>query len=429
MHITSVSGLEILDSNSNPTLQVTVRLSDGTVGGGTVPSGASTGSSEAVEIRDGDERRYRGKGVLRAVQIVNTTINDLLNGMDVTDQRAIDEKLIEFDGTENKSKLGGNVITGTSIAVVRAAAAHLHMPLYQYFRKISLDSANQHGLATSQLQLPQPLILIMEGGKHGNWATDIQEFMIRPNLEAFPTFSEMLRAGSEIFHALGKILKDKNYDTGVGFEGAYAPAQLQSNEEALDLIIEAISAAGYQPGDEFTLALDVAASEFYADGKYVLQSENNRVVSAQEWADQLSSWIENYPLASIEDPFHESAWQDWSAFVAKNGGRCQIVGDDLVTTNTTLIRKAIDEHAMNAALIKINQIGTITETIAAVHLAAQHNMPSIISHRGSETNDDTIADLVVGLGASQCKFGGPDRGERVAKYNRLLNIEHEVGVS
>lgn len=427
MQITSVSGLEILDSNSNPTLQVSIHLANGTIGIGTVPSGASAGATEAIEIRDGDERRYRGKGVLRAVQIVNTTVHELLKGMDVTDQRAIDQVLIDFDSTENKSKLGGNVITGTSIAVVRAAAAHLHKPLYQYFREISTASARQHQLPTPELKLPQPLILIMEGGKHGNWATDIQEFMIRPNTEAFPSFSEMLRAGSEIFHALGKILADKKYDTGVGFEGAYAPIQLHSNEEALDLIIEAISLAGYQPEEEFTLALDVAASEFYEDGKYVLQSENNRTLSAGEWANQLTSWIENYPLYSIEDPFNQESWEDWSAFVAKNGGRCQIVGDDLVTTNTTRIQKAIELRSMNAVLIKINQVGTITETIAAVHLAAQHNMPSIISHRSGETNDDTIADLVVGLGAAQCKFGGPDRGERVAKYNRLLNIEHEVG--
>lgn len=415
--ITSVTALEILDSNSNPTLQVKVTLDDGTVGIGTVPSGASAGSSEAIEIRDGDEKRYRGKGVLRAVQIVNTQIHDLLVGMECTDQAAIDQAMITADGTDNKSKLGGNVITGTSIAVVRAAAASLQMPLYTYIGKLS---------GTSTFELPQPQILIMEGGKHGNWATDIQEFMIQPNLEAFPNFSEMLRAGSEIFHALGNILNKKGYDTGVGFEGAYAPVQLKSNSEALDLIIEAITAAGYQPEEEFSLAVDVAASEFYKDGQYILKSEGNISLTAEEWSQELSQWIQEYPLYSIEDPFHEESWEDWSAFTAKHGAHCQIVGDDLVTTNTQRIQKAIDLQSMNAILIKINQIGTITETLAAIKLGREHNMPSVISHRGGETNDDTIADLAVGTTAIQCKFGGPDRGERVAKYNRLLVIENEL---
>lgn len=416
-NITSVSALEILDSNSNPTLRVEVKLDDGSVGVGMVPSGASTGTAEAMEIRDGDARRYRGKGVLRAVQLVNTQIAQLLVGMDANNQSEIDTTLIEADGTPNKSKLGGNAITGTSIAVVRAAAQSKGIPLYKYFGELS---------GYSQYEMPQPLILIMEGGKHGNWATDIQEFMLRPNSEAFPNFSEMLRAGSEIFHALGKILDKKGYDTGVGFEGAYAPVQLSSNEEALDLILEAVSQAGYQPEEEFTLALDVAASEFHENGKYILQSENNRELTPQEWSNQLSGWIQNYPLYSIEDPFHEEAWEDWSAFVAKHGAHCQVVGDDLVTTNTERIQKAIDLKSMNAALIKINQIGTITETLEAIKLAHQHGMPSIISHRGGETNDNTIADLAVGTIANQCKFGGPDRGERLAKYNRLLVIEHEL---
>jgi len=418
-NISSVSALEILDSNSNPTLQVKVTLEDGSVGVGTVPSGASAGSSEAIEIRDGDDRRYRGKGVLRAVQIVNTHINEMLVGMDASDQTSIDQAMIDADGTSNKSKLGGNVITGTSIAVLRAAAQSAKQPLYKYISTLG-------NMPVTDFSMPQPLLLIMEGGKHGNWATDIQEFMIRPKMEAFPNFAEMLRAGSEIFHALGKILDAKGYDTGVGFEGAYAPVQLKSNEEALDLIIEAISQAGYQPEEEFTLALDVAASEFFQDGNYVLKSENNRTLSAQEWGEQLSKWTQEYPLYSIEDPFHEESWEDWSAFVAKHGAHCQIVGDDLVTTNTQRIQKAIDLKSMNAILIKINQIGTITETLAAIKLGLEHGMPSVISHRSGETNDDTIADLVVGTAAIQCKFGGPDRGERIAKYNRLLVIEDEL---
>jgi len=417
MLITSISALEVLDSNSNPTLRVAVTLIDGSVGVGMVPAGASTGSHEAVELRDGDDRRYRGKGVLKAVRTVNTTVSQLLVGQNAFDQAEIDRLLIEADGTPNKSKLGGNVITGTSIAVVRAAAQAQGIPLYQYF---------SHLTGNDDFALPQPLLLIMEGGKHGNWATDIQEFMLRPNMEAFPNFAEMLRAGSEIFHTLGKILRDKKYDTGVGFEGAYAPVQLQSNEEALDLIIEAIAQAGYQPGDEFTLALDVAASEFYEDGHYILRSEHDKKLTATEWNNQLSSWLSNYPLTSIEDPFHEDAWSDWSAFVAKHQHHCQIVGDDLITTNTERIQKAIDEKAMTAALVKINQVGTITETLAAIELSAAHGLPNIISHRGGETNDDTIADLAVGSVATQCKFGGPDRGERIAKYNRLLVIEDEL---
>lgn len=416
--IASISALEMLDSNSNPTLQVQVELQNGTTAIAAVPSGASTGATEAVEIRDGDERRYRGKGVLRAVQIVNTHINDLLVGMDATDQTKIDQKMIEADGTSNKSNLGGNSITGTSIAVARAAAASQNIPLYKHFAKLS-------GL-TSDFTMPQPHILIMEGGKHGNWATDIQEFMIRPNREAFPNFAEMLRAGSEIFHTLGKILQEKKYDTGVGFEGAYAPTQLTSNTEALDLIIEAISQAGYQPEEEFSLALDVAASEFYKDGQYILKSEGDIALTPHELSEELSKWIQDYPLYSIEDPFHEDSWEDWSAFVAKHGSHCQIVGDDLVTTNTKRIQKAVDSKSMNATLIKINQVGTITETLAAINLSHQHNMPCVISHRSGETNDDTIAHLAVGTVATQCKFGGPDRGERVAKYNRLLVIENEL---
>jgi enolase len=417
--ISQVSALEILDSNSNPTLRVKVTLEDGSIGIGTVPSGSSAGSSEAIEIRDHDQRRYRGKGVLRAVQIINSQVNDLLVGLDASDQTQIDQTMITADGTNNKSNLGGNVVTGTSIAVLRAQAQSQNTPLYEYISSLS-------NLSKENFSLPQPLILIMEGGKHGSWATDIQEFMIRPRLEAFPNFSEMIRAGSEIFHKLGKILKDKNYDTGVGFEGAYAPTQLQSNQEALDLIVEAISQAGYQPEEEFTLALDVAASEFFQDGKYVLKSEHNRSLSASEWSQQLSKWIQEYPLYSIEDPFHEESWSDWTAFVAMHGAHCQIVGDDLITTNVQRIQKAIDLKALNALLIKINQIGTITETLKAIKLGHKYGLPSIVSHRSGETNDNTIADLVVGTVANQCKFGGPDRGERIAKYNRLLIIEAEL---
>ncbi len=417
MKISTITAHEILDSNGKPTLEVEVRLEDGTRALGQVPSGASTGKFEAVELRDGDQTRYFGKGVLGAVENVNTKLNQLLVGQDASDQTNIDRLMIEADGTENKANLGANAMVGTSMAVCRAAARSQKMPLYRYFGQLS---------GQTQFQLPQPMILIMEGGKHGNWATDIQEFMIVPQRDKFSSFREMLRSGAEIFHTLGELLAEKKYSVGVGFEGAYAPEQLHSNQEAFDLIIQACERAGYKPGEQITLAVDIAASEFYGDNNYQLKSENNRVLTAEEWQQQVISWTNQYPLTSVEDPFNQDDWTDWSALTAQIGNKIQIVGDDLVVTNVKLIQQAIDQRAMNATLIKPNQIGTITETLAAIKLSSEAGFQSVVSHRSGETNDDLIADLVVGTTASQSKFGGPDRGERLAKYNRLLRIEREL---
>lgn len=417
MKITSVFGQEILDSNGKPTLEVEVKLEDGTCALGQVPSGASTGKFEAVELRDGDQTRYFGKGVLGAVENVNVKLNQLLVGQDASDQSNIDQLMIEADGTDNKANLGANAMVGTSMAVCRAAARSQKMPLYRYFGQLS---------GQTEFQMPQPMILIMEGGKHGNWATDIQEFMIVPQRDKFSSFREMLRAGAEIFLTLGKILKAKNYSMGVGFEGAYAPEQLQSNQEAFDLILTACEQAGYHPGEQIKLAVDIAASEFMDNGNYQLRSEENRILSADDWLQQVVTWATDYPIASIEDPFDQADWSYWSALTAKIGNQQQIVGDDLVVTNVKLIQQAIDQRAMNATLIKPNQIGTITETLAAIKLSTEAGFKSVVSHRSGETNDDLIADLVVGTAADQSKFGGPDRGERLAKYNRLLRIEREL---
>lgn len=414
MQISNLFAHEILDSKGDPTVEVLVELADGTIASGQVPSGASTGASEAVELRDGGER-VRGKGVQKAVDSVNQQFKPLLVGQDATNQRMIDQHMIEADGTENKARLGGNAMVGVSMAVCRAAARSARLPLYQYIGQLNSNTT---------FAMPQPMILVMEGGKHGNWATDIQEFMIMPQREKFGGLREMLFAGAEVFHALGKLLVKKDYDAGVGFEGAYAPRQLQSNGEALELIMDGIQAAGFQPGVDFKLAIDAAASEFFQDGNYVLKSEQNKVVTPAEWSAQLGRWVQEFPFQSVEDPFHQEQWQSWSDFVAAHGHNIQVVGDDLVTTNVTRIQKAIDSKAMNATLIKVNQIGTVSETLDAINLTHQVGFTSIVSHRGGETNDAFIADLVVGTHSAQSKFGGPDRGERLAKYNRLLGIEN-----
>jgi enolase len=419
MNISQVSAHEILDSNGNPTVEVEVVLEDGARALGQVPAGASTGSHEAHELRDGDPQRFGGKGVLKAVANVNTIIRDKLVGQDAYNIYQIDELLREADGTENKSHLGGNAMVGTSMAVCKAAAQSLGLELYQHISNIAYNNT---------LAMPQPMILLMEGGKHGAWATDIQEFMVMPQAAYFPTLRDQLYAGAHIFHALGKILAKKGFDTGVGFEGAYCPRQLRSNEEAIELILEAATECGFTPGKEITLALDAAASEFYQDGNYVLHSERDAVVSPQEWLERMTSWVNQYPIQSLEDGFHESSWADWQTLMSQVGDHCQIVGDDLVTTNPKLIRQAIDKKAMNATLIKLNQIGTVTETLEAIHLSHQAGFTNIISHRGGETNDDFIADLAVGTVATQCKFGGPDRGERLAKYNRLLRVENQLSM-
>ncbi|MEX0896034.1 MAG: phosphopyruvate hydratase [Patescibacteria group bacterium] len=417
MKISYVTAHEILDSNGRPTIEVEVGLDDGTTALGQVPSGASTGSKEAIELRDHDDKRYFGKGVLKAVENVETHISQALEGQDANDQAAIDQILLDLDGTDNKSRLGANAMVGTSMAVCRAAALSTKNPLYQYLGEIT---GNQ------TFSMPAPMILLMEGGKHGNWATDIQEFCVFPLTGAFASFRETLRAGAEIFHTLGQILANKNYDVGVGFEGAYAPKQLSSNAEAFDIIMSAVEQSGYTMGRHFVFAIDIAASEFFHDGTYILASEDNKEMTPDAWERQVLDWANQYPIWSIEDPFDEQDWAHWSHFNQTLNNTKQVVGDDLVVTNVALIQQAIEQKAMNATLIKLNQIGTVTETLAAITLSQKAGFNSVISHRSGETNDNFIADLAVGTVANQCKFGGPDRGERLAKYNRLLRIENEL---
>lgn len=417
MKIKDIQGLEILDSKGVPTVSVKVELEDGTVAFGEVPSGASTGSTEAHELRDDDPKRHNGKGVLKAVANVNTEIKNLLVGQDVDQQEKIDQMMIKLDGTENKSRLGGNALVGTSMAVCRAAAQTQNLPLYKYFGQLS---GNQ------DFSLPQPQILLLEGGKHGNWSTDCQEYFAIPKKEKFSSFSEMLRAGAEIFLALGKILNNKSYATGVGFEGAYMPQQIQSNEEAFGLMVEAIKKAGYQPGEQVFLGLDAAASEFYQNGEYVLKSEGELRLKPRDWTNKIIDWSRKYPIWSMEDMHAEEDWDEWIYFTSQLGDKIQIIGDDLLTTNVKRIQKAIDLKVVNSVLIKLNQIGTVSETLAAIELSNSAGFTTVVSHRGGETNDDMIADLVVGTSSNQSKFGGPDRGERLAKYNRLLWIESEL---
>lgn len=410
--IKKVEAMEILDSRGLPTVKTRVYLDCGVYGEASVPSGASTGTYEALELRNGDKKRYGGKGVLQAVDNVNAAVSELLVGQEVTEQEKIDKMMIKLDGTENKNKLGANAIVGVSMAVCRAAALSLRMPLYQYFGKLS---------GNKKFALPLAQILVLEGGKHGNWATDCQEFMVLLKKEKFANFSEELKTGVEIFSTLGKILDEKGYSVGVGFEGAYMPKEIKGNEEALELIVQAIKAAGFQPGEEVVLGIDGAASEFYKDGKY-------RDLSPEEWLEKIISWTKKYPIWSLEDMLEEEGWQDWTELTSRVGERLQVIGDDLLTTNVKRIQKAIKLKACNSVLIKLNQIGTVTETLAAIKLAKENKMATIVSHRGGETNDDMIADLVVGAGCEQSKFGAPCRGERVAKYNRLLEIEREFSV-
>jgi len=415
--IKQIKAREILDSKGDPTIEAEVVLGDGVVGLAQVPSGASTGSSEAVELRDGDKSRYSGKGVLKAVANVNGPISKVLIGQNAYEQRKIDQIMIDLDGTENKGNLGGNAIISVSMAVCRAAALSQKIPLYKYFGKLS---------GNSNFKLPQPLFLLLEGGKHGAWATDIQEYFIIPRKEKFAKFGESLRVGVEIFHTLEKLLYKKGYSVGIGFEGAFCPKEIKSNEEALQLLIEATEKAGYSLPDEIVLGIDGAASEFFEKGKYVLKSEKGKSLSPREWSERLIEWSKKYPILLMEDIYYEEDWDEWAFLTRKIGNRVQIVGDDLLATNVKRIQRAIDLNACNSVLIKLNQIGTVSETLNAIKLANLVGFPTIISHRGGETNDDMIADLVVGAGCGQCKFGGPDRGERIAKYNRLLKIEEEL---
>ena len=411
MNIESIGAREILDSRGNPTLQVAVILDDGSIGEASVPSGASTGAHEAVELRDGDPRRYGGKGVLKAARHVMGEILEALEGADATDQRGIDRVLCELDGTANKGRLGANAILGVSMAVACAAAESTGLPLYRYLG----------GPTTSRL--PVPMFNILNGGKHAEDSTDFQEFMVMP--VGAETFSAGLRTGVEIYQALKAILHDRKLGTNVGDEGGFAPS-LGSNEAAVQVVLEAVERAGYKPGEDVVIALDPAATELYLDGKYVLAKDNLTLTSAEMAAHWLS-WIDKYPIRSIEDGLAEDDWDGWASLVAQAGDRLQIVGDDLLVTNPERIRRAIAAKAANSVLIKLNQIGTLTETLEAVDMAHRAGWTAVISHRSGETEDTFIADLAVATGAGQIKTGAPARSERTAKYNRLLAIELEIG--
>lgn len=423
MEIKEIKAREILDSRGIPTIETTLKLDDGTQARAAVPSGASTGSTEVLEMRDGDKSRYQGKGVLNAVSIVNETIAGALTGKSFQSQAELDKFLIDLDGSPLKSNLGGNSILSVSMAYCRAVAKSKNKPLYRHFAEIYWGEGYDEDL----IHMPRPMVLIMEGGKHGNWATDVQEFMIMPMVGRFDNFHEVLRATAEVFHATHDLLAEKGYATTVGFEGAFAPQELQSNEEAFEILTAGIERAGFETGKDFEFAVDVAASEFYDKERdlYTLHSEKKEL-TVQEWTQKLNSWKRKYPLFSIEDPYHEEAWDNWAIFLQDNPESLQLVGDDLLTTNVTRIQRGIKSKSMNSVLIKLNQIGTVSETLAAIKMTEKAGMEAIVSHRGGETNDDMIADLVVGTGASQSKFGGPDRGERLAKYNRLTEIELEL---
>jgi enolase len=412
-YIESIYGREVLDSRGNPTVEVEVELLDGSQGSAIVPSGASTGVHEALEKRDGDSQRYGGKGVLQAVEAVNGEICDVLVGWDATDQVGIDEVMIELDGTATKSRLGANALLGVSLAVAHAAADSVNMPLYRYLGGVSART------------LPVPMMNIMNGGKHAAGSTDLQEFMIMP--VGASTFSEGLRWGVEIYHSLKKVLSSKGHSTTVGDEGGFAPS-LSANREAIELILEATEKAGYEPGDQIMLAMDPAASEFYENGAYNLKTEG-KIFSGPEMVDYYANWIEEFPIISIEDGLHEDDWDSWSLMMEKLGDRIQIVGDDLLVTSVSRISTAIEVNAANSLLCKVNQIGTLTEAIAAVEYVGRHGWTTVVSHRSGETEDNTIADLVVALNAGQIKTGAPARTERVAKYNQLLRIEDELGDS
>lgn len=412
--IEAVNGREVLDSRGNPTVEVEITLFDGSWGRAIVPSGASTGVHEALELRDGEVDRYHGKGVQQAVENVNTHIAELLLGWDGAEQRDIDLSLIELDGTENKSRLGANAILGTSLAVAKAVAASLGLPLFRY-----LGGVHAH-------VLPAPMLNILNGGAHTGWqSTDAQEFMVMP-LGA-PTFAEALRWGAEVYHVLKSVLKEKGYTALVGDEGGFAPA-LKANVEAVEIILESISKAGYVPGKDFAIALDPAASEFFDDKEkvYNLRTEN-KILSSNEMVDFWSSWVDQFPIVSIEDGLAQDDWEGWIAMTEKLGDKIQIVGDDLLVTNPTRVEKAIEESACNALLVKLNQIGTLTETIEAVELCRNAGWRAVTSHRSGETEDTTIADLAVALNIGQIKTGAPARSDRVAKYNQLLRIEDSLG--
>jgi enolase 1/2/3 len=417
MEITSVHGREILDSRGNPTVEVDVRV--GTAfGRAAVPSGASTGEHEALELRDGDKRRYLGKGVQKAVAHVNGEIATALRGTRA-DQRVVDEQLIALDGTPTKSRLGANAILGVSMALARATAAADNKPLYQYFAELS-----GRGASADPLLLPVPMMNILNGGAHADSSVDFQEFMVMP--AGMPTFGDALRAGTEVFHALRAILKKGGHSTGVGDEGGFAP-NLRSNREAVDVVLEAVGAAGLKAGDNVFLALDVASSELWDDGKYVFKKSGEPTRTADEMVDMYAEWVRQYPIISIEDGVAESDWDGWKKLTAALGDRVQLVGDDLFVTNPSILRRGIAEGLANALLVKLNQIGTVSETLDAIAMATKAQYTSVISHRSGETEDSTIADLAVGTSAGQIKTGSASRSDRIAKYNQLLRLEEELG--
>ena len=409
--IVDIVGREILDSRGNPTVECDVLLESGTMGRAAVPSGASTGSREAIELRDGDKGRYGGKGVLRAVEHLNTEISEAVLGLDASEQAFLDKTLIDLDGTENKSRLGANATLAVSMAVARAAAEESGLPLYRYFGGMG------------SMGLPVPMMNVINGGAHANNNLDLQELMIVP--VGAPTFREALRYGAEVFHALKKIIDAKGMPTSVGDEGGFAP-NVASHEAAIQLILEAIDRAGYQAGSQIALGLDCAASEFFRDGKYVLAGEG-LTLSAADFTNLLATWCDKYPIVSIEDGMAENDWDGWRTLTDALGDRVQLVGDDLFVTNTRILREGIDAGIANSILIKINQIGTLTETFAAIELAKRNNYTAVVSHRSGETEDTTIADIAVATNALQIKTGSMSRSDRIAKYNQLLRIEEDLG--
>jgi enolase len=410
--IVDIVGREILDSRGNPTVECDVLLESGTLGRAAVPSGASTGSREAIELRDGDKARYGGKGVLRAVEHINTEISEAVLGLDASEQAFLDRTLIDLDGTDNKSRLGANATLAVSMAVARAAAEESGLPLYRYFGGMG------------GMQMPVPMMNVINGGAHANNSLDLQEFMIIP--VGAPSFREAVRYGAEVFHALKKIIDAKGMSTSVGDEGGFAPS-VASHEAAIQLILEAIDKAGYTAGEQIALGLDCAASEFYKDGQYVLEGEGGLKLSAAGWTDMLASWVDKYPILSIEDGMAESDWDGWKHLADRLGKKVQLVGDDLFVTNTRILKEGIEKGVANSILIKINQIGTLTETFAAIEMAKRAGWTNVISHRSGETEDSTIADIAVGTNAGQIKTGSMSRSDRVAKYNQLLRIEEDLG--
>lgn len=410
--IVDIVGREILDSRGNPTVECDVLLESGTMGRAAVPSGASTGSREAIELRDGDKSRYLGKGVLKAVEHINTEISEAVLGLDASEQAFLDRTLIDLDGSENKSRLGANATLAVSMAVARAAAEESGLPLYRYFG------------GSGGMQMPVPMMNVINGGAHANNNLDLQELMIIP--VGAPSFREAVRYGAEVFHALKKIIDSKGMSTAVGDEGGFAPS-VQSHEAAIQLILDAIDKAGYTAGEQIAIGLDCAASEFYKDGQYVLEGEGGLKLSAAAWTDILATWVDKYPIVSIEDGMHEGDWDGWKHLTERLGQKVQLVGDDLFVTNTKILKEGIDKRIANSILIKINQIGTLTETFSAIEMAKRAGYTAVISHRSGETEDSTIADIAVGTNAGQIKTGSMSRSDRIAKYNQLLRIEEDLG--